>query len=267
MLFGNLFSQFGWGFALFGTLFVFAFDPGGVIVEGIGFRGEVAVVEGVSTGWESTSLSIGNQRVYRTTFDYEVGGVMYSGASHETGAWIEAGSPIIVEYKPSDPALARIAGSRVSAGDPTLLFIFIFPIVGLGMASFTLVRGLRIRSLLVNGAVAYGRLLTKEPTSTVVNNQRVMRLTFEFQAEGGGTYHAIARSHQEHRLEDEEHELLVYDSRNPQRAELLDQLPSEPRFSELGEVEVSALGLPTPLYVLLPGVCTLVILRYLASLF
>ena len=77
----------------------------------------------------------------------------------------------------------------------------------------------------------------------------------------------MARSPQPYRLEDEPHELLVYDPRNPSSSALLDELPCEPRFDPQGRLEASLPGLPTAAYVLLPGLCTLTMLRYAISLF
>lgn len=265
-LFGGAISQFGWLFAAFGMVFVIIFNPGAAILESVTYMGDHPVASGVSTGWEGTGFSVNEQPVYRTTFRFEVDGVQYSGDSYATGSRFEAGTGITIEYDADDPSTARIAGYRSNPTGLGTVFIFVFPLVGLAMAGAGFRRGRRIRSLLINGAVTTGRLVAKEPTSTTVNNQRVMKLTFEFEAESGGVHHATARTHHEYRLEDDARELLVYDPRDPGRAAMLDELPSEPRFNERGEVDESAPGLATPLYLLTPGLCTLAMLRYAIAL-
>ncbi len=268
VLFGGFLSQFGWLFCAFGMVFVLVFDPGGGVAELLAFRSGTESTEGTATGYAATSLSINDVRVYETSysFDHPAVGTVH-GASYATGSWVESGRSVSVEYVPSDPARSRIEGMRSNAGGLGTIFIFIFPGVGLvlGLVGFRI--GRRRLHLLSIGQVTRGTLLTSEPTSTRINNQPVMRLTFEFEAENGGTYQAVAKTHQTWGLEDDERELLVYDPRDPSRASMLDVLPCQPRFDERGNLEASLPGLPSAVYLLLPGLSALTMLRYAASFF
>jgi len=216
VLFGGFLGQFGWLFVAFGMLFVWVFDAGGGVAEWFAFARGYETTEGTTTGWRSTSLSINEVPVYETSYRYdhpEAGTV--SGASYATGSWEGEGQRVTVEYVPSDPTLSRIAGMRSSQGGLGVIFVVIFPVVGLVLALVALSKGLRTRRLLQVGRVTRGTLLTSEATSTRVNEQPVMKLTFEFQDERGGSWQAIAKTHQPHGLEDEERELLVYDPADP----------------------------------------------------
>lgn len=266
LLFGGFARQFGWIFVAFGMLFVWVFDAGSTIIEWADFRGDVETVAGVASQWESTSMSVNDARVYRTFYTYQVGAEQYSGASYGSGHWVETGTPVTVEYVPDDPATSRLAGFRVSPAGATVLFIFVFPLVGLCLAIGGMVRPLRLRRLLRDGVVTEGRVIGTEATSVVINNAPVMKVTFEFEAEGGGIFQSVARSHRPGLLEDESRELVVYDPRDPSSSAMLDEVPSQPRFDERGELYDSAARIPAALFLLLPGISVLTIFRYVASL-
>ena len=100
-----------------------------------------------------------------------------------------------------------------------------------------------------------------------MNNVPVMRLTFRFEDEYGASHTADALSHRTARLRDEDRELIVYDPRNPSNAAVLDELPSRPRVGPDGNFELTDARLPSPLYLLLPGISVLTIFRYLTTLF
>lgn len=267
VLFGGFLSQFGWLFVAFGMAFVWVFDAGAGFVEALQFRRDAVVLEGSVTGWRSTSFSINEVRVYETSFSFRMpDGRTHSGASFETGSWVEAGETVSIEVVDGDPPVSRIVGMRASQGGLAVSFIFVFPLVGAVLASFGLLRGLKARRLMMTGELTRGVLKTTETTNTQVNSQSVLKLTFEFDVPEGGTFQAVAKTHQPDRLKDEARELIVYDPRNPTSAKLLDELPCQPRVTERGDFEASEPGLPTALYLLLPGVCVLTMLRYLVSL-
>ena len=267
VLFGGFMSQFGWLFVAFGMVFVWVFDAGAGLVEALEFRKDAVVVEGSVTGWRSTSLSVNEVPVYETSYSFRMpDGRTLAGASYETGSWVEEGETVSIEVADGDPQVSRIVGMRASPGGLGVLFILIFPLVGAVLSSIALRRGLEARRLMMTGEVTRGVLKTTETTNTQVNSQPVIKLTFEFDAPEGGTFQAVAKTHQPHRLQDEARERIVYDPRDPTSAKLLDELPCQPRVTERGEFEASHPGLPTALYLLLPGVSVLTLLRYLVSL-
>lgn len=268
VVFGGFIGQFGWIFVAFGMLFVWVFDAGAGLTEWIRFHGDVATVEGRTTQWRETSLSIGDVPVYETSYSFRLSdGRSVDGASYATGSWVANNQAVVVEYIDRDPSVSRIQGMRASSGGLGVIFIFIFPLVGLALGIAGMRTGLKARRLMSVGHLTRGTLLTSEATNTTINNRPVMRLTFEFEASRGGTFQAVAKSHQPERLQDEDRELLVYDPQNPQDAALLDELPCQPRVNDVGDFEASRPGLPAAAYLLLPGVSVLTLARYLLTLF
>jgi hypothetical protein len=233
---GGVMSQFGWGIMAFGMIFVWAFDAGGALRSSIRFAGELATAEGVSTGWRQTSLTINDVRVYETSYSFRSGdGYDLTGASYQTGGYVEGGQPVTVEYVPSNPSLSRILGMRASSAGLAVSLVYIFPIIGLALVMAGLRKGLRARRLLSTGQLAFGTLKSKEPTSTQINNQTVFRYTFEFEVPGGGRHEVVAKTHRPTVLEDEELERIVFDPRYPGEATLLDELPCRPSIDSRGD--------------------------------
>lgn len=236
---GGFTSQFGWAFVAFGMIFVWAFDPGAGLTELVRFSGGLATSEGTSVGWRELNLRVNETTVYETSYVFEVAGEAISGVSYQTGGYVAEGQPVVVEYRSSDPSVSRITGMRASAGGLMVALVYIFPLIGAVMALFGVRKGLRARNLMRTGRLALGVLKSKEATNTKINDQPVYRLTFEFEAEGGGTYRAEAKTHLPQKLQDEARERLVYDPRYPGEATLLDELPCRPRINSRGDFEAS----------------------------
>lgn len=234
---GGVVSQIGWFVAAFGLIFVWAFDPGSAVVSAVKFRGDLGTAEGVSTAWRKTSLSINEVRVYATEYAFDAEGRRLTGVSYQTGDYIPEGERVAIEYLLSDPTVSRIAGMRASQAGLAISFVVIFPLVGLVLAFFGAQRGLKARRLMTEGELALATLRSKEPTNTRINNRTVYRLTFEFEADRGGTYEVVGKTHRPEALEDEDRERVVYDPRNPADAALLDELPCRPAIDRRGNFE------------------------------
>lgn len=266
ILFGG-FGQLGWVLVAFGMVFVWIFDAGAGVAEWIRFSGDVETVQGTTTGWRPTSLSINEVQVYETLYAFELpDGRSFTGSSFETGSWRGDGQAVAVEYLEGEPSVSRIQGMRWSQGGIGVAFVFIFPLVGLLMGLAGLRRGLRALRLLRHGEVTHGVLRSKEPTGTKINERPVLRMTFEFDVPAQGTFEVEAKTHRPERLEDEDRELLVYDPRDPDAAVLLDELACEPRVGDRGELLARRPGPPTALYLLMPGLSVVTLARYVASI-
>jgi hypothetical protein len=223
-LFGGFLQQFGWLFFGFGMVFFWVFVMQSEIASAFQFRA-VAVAEGRVTGHHATSASENETRIYATTYEYRVKDVDYGGTSYAPGQHRAAGERIAVEYARDNPARSRIQGMRTQPFSSFVVFVAIFPAVGLGFILFGLRGRFQELSLLRSGIAAYGRLVDKQPTHMQINNRPVYRLRFEFQARDGRNGVAEARSHTPEVLEDEAEEPLLYDPADLNRAVLLDALP------------------------------------------
>lgn len=134
---------------------------------------------------------------------------------------------------------------------PLNIVLFGFPFIGLTFIGIGLRKGLRGIRLLRRGMTASGRLVSKKPTNTQINGQRVFELTFEFTAADGKRYLAKASTHEPGPLEDNAAEPLLYDPADPTIAVMLDDLPGRPRIDD-SSVTRTHDGSVIPL-LLLPG--------------
>lgn len=146
-----------------------------------------------------------------------------------------------------------------------MLFILLFPAVGLTFIGVGLRKGLRGLRLLTRGIPARGRLTRQQATNTAINDRPVMAMTFEFQTVDGRGAKCVAHTHETERLEDGVTEELVYDPEDPSVACLLDDLPGRPSLGDDGVVRVREGGFPS--HLLLPaGTGLMHLLWTLASL-
>ncbi len=260
-VFGGFSSQFGWLFFGFGMIFVWVFGLSTALSSVPFWLGNVETAPGVIAAVQGTGASENEQPVMANQYVFRVEKLEreYRGESYTTGSSYSVGDEVTIEYVADNPENSRIAGTRTGFfGTWVLCFVSIFPLVGLGFIGVSLRQGFRGIRLLKNGKIAEGRLSDKSPTNTRINEQPVYQLTFEFIADDGMPYQAIARSHQPANLQDEALEQLVYDPANPKNAVLVDNLPGSPDIDETGQIysHVSPFGLVLPL--ILPAVVVLV---------
>lgn len=133
----------------------------------------------------------------------------------------------------------------------SLVFVVLFPLLGLVLALRGIPRGLRRINLLRSGRPALGRLVDRRETNLTINDEPVIALTFEFTTEDGATARVVERTHRPQLLEDDAEEPLLYDAGWPERAALLGHLPGTPRVDSHGRLHVK-LGARTVLPLLLP---------------
>ncbi len=253
VLFGGVFSFIGWFFFSFGMVFATVFGSFADLTSWYHFRGPVATAGGVLVEVKETSATENNVRVYSYKYSFRAEGSDYEGVSYRTGRHHEPGEQVVVEYIEGNPALSRIRGMRRAEFGPWVLFVLVFPLVGFVFILVSLRGGLKANRLLRNGKLAWGELVSKEPTNTRINNRTVYKLTFDFQPEEGGHAQAVARSHMPEKLQDEQRERLLYDPFRPETAVLLDSLPASPAIDLTGNLRTRNSVLAA-LTLLLPGI-------------
>jgi hypothetical protein len=249
LMFGGVLNVIGWALTCFGMIFVWVF-VGNSELNALGkFGADAGVVSGFVTGVEATSMSENDSRVQAVHYDYELGGQKLSGTSYTTRSTPPVGAEVDVEFVLGDPAMSRVLGMRTAPFSAVVAFVWIFPLIGVAFVAFGLRSGRNAVRLLEHGEFARGRLVAKEATNTRINNQRVFRLTFEFEDARGATQKAVVRSHLLAALEDEETEPLMYD---PHRdaAVLLDALPGRPQVDADGGFETVRPGVAIAVLIL-----------------
>lgn len=231
----NGFSQIGWLVFGFGMIFFWAFCSNADL-SFLTFRGTHETVEGRVTEVIETGASVNKVRVRANHYEYSVAGNRLTGTSYSTGERVDAGETVTVEYDEDDPARSRIEGMRRAMFGPAVLFVTIFPFIGLVLLIPAMITGLRRNRILRDGLVANGRLISKSPTNVTVNNRPLYELRFEFTSRDGRRCEAKARATDTERLEDESQEPLLYDPADPTRAYLLDDAPARPEFEPNGDL-------------------------------
>ena len=246
VMFGGFLSLFGWVFVGFGMFFVWTF-VGNADFSAIHFRGQLSTVGGTVTHCEDSSFSEGGSDdsestpIYANHYTFtDSEGRERSGVSYASGEQLKPGKSVTLEFPHGKPELARIKGMRRSPMSLWCMFVVIFPLVGLVFIIISLRRGRKGVHLLTYGVQGEGVLIDMQPTHTQINNQRVYKLTFEFVADDGKTYKAVAKTHQTDELEDEETERLLYDPANPSCAVMMDALPGSPTIDETGYIQVGS---------------------------
>lgn len=254
--FGGFTVQFGALFFAFGMIFWWVFGAQSDVTSWFHFMGDLSSTAGRVVSVENTGISEGGSDsspgtpIYRVSYEYYAGPVLFSGDCYGTGFSPEPGSVVTVEYVANDPAVSRIEGTRKSAIGFWGIFVAVFPAVGLAFMGVGLMRNARTARILKEGRLARGRLVAKEPTNTRINNRTVYRFTFEFEDESGASHQVSGRTHNTHLLEDDETERIIYDPGAPERGVLVDTLPGKPGVDANGSIQ--GVGVRALVLMLLP---------------
>jgi len=243
VLFGGFLNQFGWFFFGFGLIFVWAMFPTAAWEWYFCALGGTETAAGVVTeSWE-TGGSVNDVPVYAVSYRFSTpDGIECEDFSFQTRRDPYEGTDVTIEYAKGRPSVSRIQGMRRSTFGLGVSFVVVFPLIGLCFMIVGLRKGLRASRLLRRGKPGFGTLVSKEATATEINEQTVYKLTFEFTADDGETYTAVAKTHLPESLEDEEQERLLYDPRDPSCAVLLDNLPGGPRVDGTGNLQAAPIG-------------------------
>lgn len=249
LLFGGFLNQFGWAFFGFGMIFVWIFAVNSDISAILHFRGEIDRTTGTVTRSEYTGWNEGGgdndsgTPIYRNYYRFTApDGTEYEGVSYATGRQKQPGAQVTIEYPKGRPDISRIKGMKRNFFGPVGMIAVIFPLAGFFIMLSGFRGGIKGARLLGNGWLALGRLKSKEDTGGRVNDKPIFKMTFEFTADDGGTYEAVAKTHKPWLLEDEEQEILLYDRRNPSSAVMLDSLPGAPTIDKNGRIRTKKGG-------------------------
>jgi hypothetical protein len=233
--FGGTIATAGWIFTVVGLALSIAF----VSMTDLSFGAYDQRVPATVTRVEETSASASDRRIYQGHYTFrDAAGVAHQGASYTTsppagsGAWD-------VEYRSGDPIASRLVGMDRAQLPWFVLFVLIFPIIGMVIALWQLRAGRASLRLLRHGAETSGKLISKRETNVEVNDVPVMALTFEYEVDGR-RHTATVKTLTPALLEDDEREPMLYDPHEPWRATTLDHLPGSPRLAADGELEARA---------------------------
>jgi len=250
LLFGDFPNLFGWIFFGFGMIFFWGFAMNGDFSSLLYSGSSWSSATGAVTGRSRTCFSEGGSKhrsgtpIYANHFRFRAAdGNDYEGVSFTRGLHTSSGSgaesdveTVSIQYVSSNPRISRIAGQRLKPFGPDVIFVIIFPLVGLCFITYGLIHGFNALRLLSSGAAALGSLEKKEATNVEVNSRRVYALTFSFKTKDGTPAIAVTRTSEPEKLEDDREERLFYDPLKPSRAVLFDSLPGGVGIDERGEI-------------------------------
>lgn len=182
-----------------------------------------AVVESV----QATNARDNKITVYEYRFRFQPGdGLPVDGSCYTTGQTWQEGDRAMVHYLPEKPEVARLDGARRSLFSPWLiLFLLIFPTVGLGFFVPSVVFGTKKIRLLRSGEITGAISISSAPTNTSVNNVPVMKYSYEFRDRQGGVYTGASNALPTEKIGDEASEPILYLPSNPYQSMLVDALP------------------------------------------
>jgi hypothetical protein len=236
LLCGGFINQFGWLFFGFGMIFVWIF-VGNMDFSFLTFHGQKDFAQGTIISVRETGASVNEEPVLEHYFSFsDRDGVNYENVSYSTGDEYPEGSEVTIEYLVRNPQRSRIEGMRMAQFGPLVLFVCIFPLVGLPFIIYGIIKGVKRITILRRGVLTKGKLVSKYATNTSINDQPVYKLTFQFFDERGKKYRAVTRTHLPEKLEDEAEESLVYDESSPSDAVLVDDLPGGASVDQMGEL-------------------------------
>jgi len=249
-LLGGFYNQFAWLWLGITGAVMWIFLPNADWAGLYHFRGDLQTAPGVVLESRETNCSENDTKVYAQTYRFTASdGRQYENPSYATGRRLKKGVKVTVEYVPGDPSISRIQGMRRGAfgiegwGGILILVVFVvFLAVGLAMLVVGVRRGVKANRMLAGGKLALGKLKSKRPTSTSINDRTVWEFTFEFVAEDNRTYETKAKTHKTDDLSDPAGEYLLYDRFSPTYAALLDNMPGGVAIDNLGQLRTRSPG-------------------------
>ena len=134
-----------------------------------------------------------------------------------------------MEFESDNPEISRIEGMRVQPVGLLILFIYIFPLIGLIFLFYAFKKGMpKIRTIRY-GVMTRGRFLKMVNTGGSINEQAIYDLHFTFKDMSGLEHTAIGTTHKTGQVQDESEERILYDPVNPSDAVVVDAMPASVR--------------------------------------
>jgi hypothetical protein len=246
VLFSGFLQQFGWIFFVMGSLFSWIFIPPSTVRFWFETGKDWKEVPGKVITAEPTNSAVNEEVVYRYLHSFEVNGQRFTGKSFTTGPDLQGGQEVTIRYDANAPdKTSYIQGSDRAVFPAFVLFVLIFPLVGLGFIVHSIRQNAKAIKLLEIGEFTRGAMCSKEATNSTVkinnNTYPVYKYSFEFEA-NGRTHNAICKTHQAWLVEDEQREIILFDKYNPDFNIVYDATANMPNISEQGILEPAGFG-------------------------
>lgn len=229
VIFGNFYTLFGTIFLAFSWIFCVVFLSN-IDITSFSFSEDSPQTTAVVNQVRPTNSSVNKRKVYAYDYTYLMQERSFSGTSYESSSNLQEGDSVSIQYLEDKPEVSRIVGMRNDIFDIWVLFVLLFPIVGLIMAYTGVKRGLRAVHLLQHGELTTGKLIASMPTNTSINNRPVYEMKFEFITKEGKKEQVVGKTHEIELLQDEAQERILYLSDRTDIAIVLDEMKGCPRL-------------------------------------
>ncbi|MDO4550131.1 MAG: hypothetical protein Q4C96_02630 [Planctomycetia bacterium] len=229
---------FGWFFACFGMIFVCVVTANINWQEFSPFARWEKSGTAVLISSESTNLSMNDAKIYKHTLEkIDATGQKHTGECFSsTDMSPRVGEEMEVEclkgtetYRIPGTSLGKMGSIRTSF--LILIFVLIFPIVGMCFLLSQIRKGVRNWWLIKYGEVAKGLVTDVSPTGTRINEQPVMQVTYEYYVRGEKFLGTMASMNID-RLTDGKCEVLFVNTEKPKNIFVLDFFPKGIRVEE-----------------------------------
>ena len=216
----------GAGIFVFSMIFVLIFAGDLHLIDEIRLSSAGTTAVARVTAVEDTNSTENDVPVYAYRFVFSTRAEeLVTARSFSTGRRYSVEDRATVYYLPDKPGVARLENTRRSefpafAG----LMVLIFPAIGLVLFAIGALRGWRDVTLLRHGQVTGARWLRSQMTNMSVNDQPVLKYTYEFQTADGQTHTGSRRALPSPRIGDEANEPVLYLPSHPARSLPLDAL-------------------------------------------
>jgi len=185
-----------------------------------------ATAQGTITRTEPTHTTVNDATVYRYHFTFRTPNEeTITGQSYTVGQKWSAESRVTIQYVPTEPSIARVTGSRLSAAPLWAIAVLIFPATGAALFLLGTVSGWKQTTLLRHGEIAGAKIISQSPTGVSINDVPVIAYVYEFPTGDGEEYLGRSKSMPSGLVGDEAREPVLYLPRNPRRSTLVDAIP------------------------------------------
>ena len=207
------------------VIFLLAFDFDGYFK---GWRlGDKTEVNGTVTYAEWTGVSINEVDIMQYDYTFaspEIG--EWFGTSYGPDGSTDVGQTVVVQYNSDNPMMSRIQGLDTStSGFFGMLAFLVFFIPMILLLRFLFKKGKLKLKIIQNGTLAEGKLVEEKETGMRINDQPVIAYKFEYSI-GSSNYYVTTKTHEVDKIGDERTELIVFHNDYPEKAIVVDSLPS-----------------------------------------
>lgn len=260
IIFGDTFAFIGWIFLTIGFVFSSVFLSMSDFSDWR-FKKDSPKVQATITQIEYSNASENKQAIFEYHYEFtDLKGIKQKGVSYGFKGKYDVGDEATVIFLEKKPEYSRIENLKKAPFGQFTLFVLIFPLIGGLMVFFSIPKALKKLRVLREGIIGEGNYLRMEPTNTIINRQRVMRLFFELKV-GSKAYEVSTETHQDYlirKLTDGTPKKLLYLPQNPEQVVLLDNVAGNPKFAADGSIAYYPL-FPAVLYLLFPATCLFVL--------